>query len=86
MYLLIPKVLQLIELKKLDDIEVSIKAVQSLGEFHIQILNDHLYLIVPLLLRVCSNGITPQEIKLNIEVLHIFDALKECPIFKEHVA
>lgn len=60
--MLLPKVLQLVEQKRLDDIEISIKAVQTLREFHIQTLNDHLYLIVPLLLRICSNGISNVEI------------------------
>lgn len=78
MYLLLPKVLQLVELKKISDIEVSIKAVQTIREFHTSILNDHLYIIIPILLRICSNGLTQVEIKLNIEVLLTIDTLKEC--------
>lgn len=85
MYLLLPKVLQLIEYKRLQDISVSIKAVNTIGEFHISILNNHLYIIIPMLLRICSNGVAPEEIKLNIEVLKTFNTLKGCQSFREHM-
>ena len=57
MYLLIPRIVQLIEVKKGSGIDVAIKAVQTIREFHTSILNDHLYIIIPLVLRICSNGI-----------------------------
>jgi hypothetical protein len=64
---------------------VSAKAVNTIGEFHISILNNHLYIIVPMLLRICANGVTSDEIKLNIEVLKTIDTLKQCQSFKEHM-
>lgn len=85
MFLLLPKVLQLIEFKRTHDISVSIKAVNTIGEFHISILNNYLYIIIPMLLRICSNGVSPDEIKLNIEVLKTIDTLKHCTTFREHM-
>jgi hypothetical protein len=38
-----------------------------------------------MLLRICSNGVTTEEIKLNIEVLKTIETLKECPSFREHI-
>jgi len=79
MYLLLPKVLQLIEFKRQHgDLDVAMKAVSSVGDFHISILNNHLYILIPMLLRICSNGVTPDEIKLNIAVLKTIDTLKSC--------
>jgi hypothetical protein len=57
---------------------VAARAVNTIGEFHISILNNHLYIIIPMLLRICSNGVAPDEIKLNIEVLKTIDTLKQC--------
>lgn len=86
MYLLLPRVLQLIEFKRQQqELYVSIKAVATLAEFHLSILNNHLYIVVPQLLRICSNGVTAEEIKLNIEVLRAFDSFKACASFKEHL-
>ena len=85
MYLLLPKVLQLIEYKRISEIAVSIKAVNTIGEFHISILSNHLYIIIPMLLRICANGVAPEEIKLNIEVLKTIDTLKSCQSFREHM-
>jgi len=86
MYLLLPKLLQLIEFKRQHgDLDVAMKAVSSIGDFHISILNNHLYILIPMLLRICSNGVTSDEIKLNIAVLKTIDTLKSCQSFKEHV-
>ena len=85
MFLLLPKVLTLIEFKRAHDIQVSIKAVNTIGEFHISILNNYLYIIIPMLLRICSNGVSNDEIKLNIEVLKTIDTLKNCQTFREHM-
>jgi hypothetical protein len=38
-----------------------------------------------MLLRICANGVTSDEIKLNIEVLKTIDTLKQCQSFKEHM-
>ena len=64
MYLLLPKVLQLIEVnsKRVPDKEISIKGVQTLNYFHVQVLNDHLYIITPMLLRLCSKSIFPKDL------------------------
>ena len=64
---------------------MSIKAVNTIGEFNISILNNYLYIIIPMLLRICSNGVTQEEIKLNIEVLKTIDTLKACQSFREHM-
>ena len=60
---------------------MAIKSVQTLREFHSSILNDHLYILLPLLLRICSDV----DLKLNIEVLQTIDTLKECQSFREHM-
>lgn len=36
-------------------------------------------------MRICSNGVSADEIKLNIEVLKTIDTLKQCQSFKEHM-
>ncbi len=38
-----------------------------------------------MLLRICSNGMSSEEIKLNIEVLKTIDTLKNCSTFREHI-
>jgi len=73
MFLLLPKVLQLVEYKRAHDVQVAIKAVNTIGDFHISILSNYLYIIIPMLLRICSNGVSAEEIKLNIEVLKTID-------------
>lgn len=86
MYLLLPKVLQLIECKRVQDIGVSVKAVNTVGEFHLSILDNHLYIIIPMLLRLCANGgVTGEELKLSVEVLRTIDTLKQCSSFREHM-
>lgn len=78
MFLLLPKVLQLVEYKRAHDVQVAIKAVNTIGDFQISILSNYLYIIIPMLLRICSNGVSTDEIKLNIEVLKTIDTLKNC--------
>jgi serine/threonine-protein kinase mTOR len=85
MFLLLPKVLQLVEYKRAHDVQVAIKAVNTIGDFQISILSNYLYIIIPMLLRICSNGVSPDEIKLNIEVLKTIDTLKNCQTFREHM-
>lgn len=67
-------------------IDVSIKATQTLREFHIKILNDFLYIIVPLLLRIASNVQNKNEEEHNIEIIKTIEILKNCSNFREHVA
>jgi hypothetical protein len=85
MFLLLPRVLQLIEYQRGHDLSVSIKAVNTIGEFQISILNNYLYIIIPMLLRICQNGVSAEEIKLNIEVLKTIETLRGCPNFREHM-
>lgn len=54
-------------------------------EFHPEVLNDHLYVIIPLLLKICANGISEKEFQLNIEILRTIDVLKNCFNFSEHI-
>lgn len=85
MYLLLPKIVALVELRKSpQELEISTKAVQTIREFHVTILNDHLFIIIPLLLRICSNNVSSLEIKLSLEIVKTIDSLKECHSFREH--
>jgi len=76
MYLVLPKVLMIIEesrkqaeffastqqQKSIECIRVAREAVNNLPSFDYQILDDHLYLIVPLLLRTASRKFIHTEI------------------------
>ena len=56
MDLLLPEVTNLIESKKLEQMEVAVKGLQCIREFSIEVLDKHLKLITTLLLRICSSS------------------------------
>jgi len=66
--------------------DVSVEALKTIREFHPDILDDYLYLLVPMLLRICSSGITSLETQLNTEALLTISSLRFCYTFREHVA
>jgi hypothetical protein len=83
-YLILPDVLSLIESANL---AVKEYAMLTLAEFDLQILDDHLYLIVPLLLRTIKIGETnPMVIEFNKIVIVTVNKLVLCPTFREHTA
>jgi hypothetical protein len=101
MYLVLPKVLMIIEesrrqaeyyaqtqeKKSIELIRVAREAVQYLPTFDYQILDDHLYLIVPLLLRTASRKFVHTEIAtLNRVAVKTLNEMVNCSTFREHTA
>jgi hypothetical protein len=59
----------------------------TLAEFDLTILDDHLYLIVPLLLRTIRTGeINPRMVEFNKICIVTVNKLVLCPTFREHTA
>lgn len=90
MYLILPTVLSLVEAtKNMNNIDVSIMALQTLRGFSATILDDHLHLLIPTLLRICCGQIVQKNEKyehLIKETLATLDSLKECRNTREYVA
>lgn len=101
MYLVLPEVLHLIENSRmkaeqvyntqkafaLDNIQVTQQAIFFLPKFESQILDDHLYLIVPLLLRTAKkNGMSDDFVPMNIMAIKTLNEMKRCSTFREHLA
>ena len=101
MYLVLPEVLHLIEWSRrkaeqvyntqknlaLEHITVTQQVILFLPKFDTQILDDHLYLIVPLLLRTAKkNGISDDFVPMNIMAIKTLNEMKRCSTFKEHLA
>ena len=101
MYLVLPEVLHLIEVsrKKAEHsyniqkmhpnefIQVTQQAIYFLPKFESQILDDHLYLIVPLLLRTAKkNGMSDDFVSMNIMAIKTLNEMKRCSTFREHLA
>ena len=56
-------------------------------KFESQILDDHLYLIVPLLLRTAKkNGMSDDFVPMNIMAIKTLNEMKRCSTFREHLA
>lgn len=61
--------------------------MQYLPTFDYQILDDHLYLIVPLLLRTASRKFVHTEIAtLNRVAVKTLNEMVNCSTFREHTA
>ena len=101
MYLVLPEVLHLIENSRKraelmysqqktfanDFIQVTKQAIFFLPKFESQILDDHLYLIVPLLLRTAKkNGMSDDCLSMNIMAIKTLNEMKRCSTFREHLA
>lgn len=101
MYLVLPEVLQLIEWSRkkaeqvhstqkgyaTDLIAVTQQAIFFLPKFESQILDDHLYLIVPLLLRTAKkNGVSDEFVPMNLRAIKTLNEMKRCSTFREHLA
>ena len=68
-------------------IRVTKEAVIQLPTFDYQILDDHLYLIVPLLLRTASRKFIHTEISnLNKVAVKTLNEMVNCSTFREHTA
>lgn len=62
-------------------------AIKHLPRFESQILDDHLYLIVPLLLRTAKkNGMSDDFVLMNITAIKTLNEMKRCSTFREHLA
>jgi len=73
--------------KTRDLIQITREAVYHLPMFDYQILDDHLYLIVPLLLRTASHvRITPEFQDLNKVAIKTLNSVVNCSTFREHTA
>ena len=56
-------------------------------KFEVQILDDHLYLIVPLLLRTAKkNQMSDEFVSMNIMAVKMLNEMKRCSTFREHLA
>ena len=62
-------------------------AIFFLTKFELQILDDHLYLIVPLLLRTAKkNQVSDDFVSMNINAVKMLNEMKRCSTFREHLA
>lgn len=101
MYLVLPEVLHLIEVSRKkaeatyhlnkmhhkEHIMVTKQAIYFLPRFDPQILDDHLYLIVPLLLRTAKKyGVSDEFNQMNIHAIKTLNEMKRCSTFREHLA
>ena len=63
------------------------KAIFFLPKFELQILDDRLYLIVPLLLRTAKkNQMSDEFVSMNIMAVKMLNEMKRCSTFREHLA
>ena len=101
MYLVLPKVLIIIEesrkqaeiysttqpQKSAEMIRTAKEAIINLPTFDYQILDDHLYLIIPLLLRTASRRVMHTDLSvLNKAAVKTLNEMVNCSTFREHTA
>ena len=87
MYLLVPKLLNIIETNKLSQTgNLTSQCLKTIAEVKPELLDDYLYLLIPSILGVCASGQTALGLELKICALGIFYTLVNCENFKEHMA